>query len=262
MRLPLTPIKGLTVALLLLLFTAPVVSGVERRVGVEVGDTYTYRYQVFIESNDPELRLPALVAAVNGSNIIFLVAKIEGKRVFYHETIIYINGSRRNVTLYTDVESGEASGETGFLSWQLISPGLMPGDAIYEGGPYANQLVNKTIDYGGREAVYMNTRFQEEVPGTPPAQVYAEGEFVWDRELGVLIKAAGNVTRSRDGFTTRTAFLLELINISKTTEIPPVVVSTSPLPFGLDLTTFAAIIAVVVAGVGTLVVLRRRKPRE
>jgi hypothetical protein len=181
--------------------------GQDRTVGVSVGDTFKYNYNLdFNVNNSSDLTLPSYIEqlfdqakAIEWAQIT--ITNVSGTQVTAHTLLHYNNGTEQASTQSTDVATGQDN-----MSMFLIAANLNQNDPIYpdQMSQTINETVTRNYPSGDRQlnhqSMIMNYNVtQDEMQGFNMSDFMQQNreDIYWDRQLGVLVEMSYNmVTQS------------------------------------------------------------------
>ncbi len=166
-----------------------------RTPGVSVGDSFTYTYNLDMNTNGslptmPELFQQLVDQAKSIEWVKLTITGVSGTSVSADTLLHFKNGTEQTSAASTDIATGEGS-----LGFFLIASNLGPNDQIQQG---SNEIINETVtrNYGdtsrqlNHEIINMDYNVtQEELTGfniAGPLQQSNTESIYWDKQSGIL----------------------------------------------------------------------------
>jgi len=194
-----------TLLLFALLFALVMVASAQTRtVGVNVGDTFTYSFNVNWSSNDPTATPPQNLVSENNTQLIQVaITAISGTNITGQMTFDYKNGTQTTEGGWVDIGTGDGANLTQFIT----SANLAAGDSLYNSSssPTINDTVPITYSSGVRETNQLNVT-------SAGGGMSMLTNFYWDKSTGILVQALIENVNQTSGFTTTSSSDIQIIS--------------------------------------------------
>jgi hypothetical protein len=160
-------------------------------VGVNVGDTFTYKIKGTAEFATPDTENTPGFSVYNETDYYkIIITDVNDTQVSMDTTWRFINGTEINLKQTLDVGNGNKTDSTGY--WALYPANLEPNSLLRPRG-YDNTHVNKTetkfYTSGPRETNFwfINNEFYDTNDPTRSTLMYDYRNIYFDKETGMLV---------------------------------------------------------------------------
>lgn len=230
------------IATFLLLALVMEASAQTGRVGVSVGNTFTYSPTVSWSSNDSTAAPPSYLVEFNDTQWEeFTVTAISGTNITMKATTRYKNNTEITTGGWVDVSTGDNEN----MSEEVISANLAVGDSMYTSSPYNTYTISDTLPRtylsGARDTNYINN--------TSSGTLGYSNNLYWDKTTGVLVEVVQDVTNQTGAYTTTWSLDVQIIssNVWTVPEFP---------------TWTPALLILIAFTSATIVIARQKQPKR
>jgi len=174
-------------------------------VGVNIGDKFRYDVTPTWSSTDPTATTPPFVVDYSNTEWVEIsVTGISGTNITGQNTKHYKNGTETTVNGWVDVDSGNGS-----LTSFFISANLTAGDLVYTSPFHIGEFINETVPRTYLSEVRQTNHLNKVSIGGSSNQ---STNLYWDQLTGVLVDMFIQNTYLTGGYTNSWSVEFEIIS--------------------------------------------------